>query len=136
MVFAAPRSCSPHKSDKVRSVLNGAAKFHGESLKNAFLLTRPDLQQNLIHILIRFRQFKYAVPADIEGSFLQVGVNPYDRRSLHFLWREDPASEIAVYQNARHIFGSKYSPTCANYALKYSGTDNQNNFPQAAQSVH
>ena len=79
----------PHKPGKVRRVLNGAAKFHGVSLNNA-LLTGPDLLQTLIHVLMRFRQHPYAVSADIEGMFLQVGVIPQDRPSLCFLWREEP----------------------------------------------
>ena len=58
---------------KIRRVLNGAAKFHGTSL-NKSLLTGPDLLQRLIHTLIRFGQHKYAVAADIEGMFPQVGV--------------------------------------------------------------
>ena len=124
----------PHKPGKVRRVLNGAARFQGQSLNN-LLLTGPDLLQNLIHILIRFRQHPHAVSADIEGMFLQVGVIPDDRPSLRFLWREDPASEVAVFQYVRHIFGSKGSPTCANYALRRTATDNASQFPEAAQSV-
>ena len=124
----------PHKPGKVRRVLNGAAKFQGQSLNN-LLLTGPDLLQNLIHILIRFRQHPYAVSADIEGKFLQVGVIPDDRPSLRFLWREDPASEVAVFQYVRHIFGSKDAPTCANYALRRTATDNASQFPEAARSV-
>ena len=124
----------PHKPGKVRRVLNGTAKFQGHSLNNA-LLTGPDLLQCLIHILFRFRQYPHAVSADIEGMFLQVGVIPEDRPSLRFLWREDPASEIAVYQYVRHTFGSKDSPTCANYALRRTATDNQATFPEAAGSV-
>ena len=124
----------PHKPGKVRRVLNGAAKFHGHSLNSA-LLTGPDLLQNLIHVLLRFRQHPYAVSADIEGMFLQVGVIPADQPSLRFLWREDPTTEVAVFQYARHIFGSKDSPTCANYALKRTATDNQSEFPEAAASV-
>ena len=124
----------PHKPGKVRRVLNGAAKFQGQSLNNA-LLTGPDLLQSLIHILFRSRQYPHAVSADIEGMFLQVGVNPEDRPSLRFLWREDPAFEIAVYQYIRHIFGSKDSPTCANYALRQTATDNKATFPEAARSV-
>ena len=73
--------------------------------------------------------------ADIEGMFLQVGVIPDDRSSLRFLWREDPAAEVAVFQYVRHIFGSKDSPTCANYALRRTATDNTSQFPEAAQSV-
>ena len=45
---------NPNKPRKVRRVLNVAAKFHGTSLNN-FLLTGPDLLQNLIHVLLRFR---------------------------------------------------------------------------------
>ena len=124
----------PYKPGKVRSVLNGAAKFQGQSLDNA-LLTGPDLLQSLIHILFRFRQNPHAVSADIEGMFLQVEVIPEDRPSLRFLWREDPASEIAVYQYVRQIFGSKDSPTCANYALRRTTTDNKATVPKAARSV-
>ena len=123
----------PHKPGKVRRVLNGA-KFHGVSL-NSTLLTGPDLLQTLIHVLMRFRQHPYAVSADIEGMFLQVGVIPEDRPSLRFLWREDPATDVAVYQYVRHIFGSKDSPTCANYTLQQTARDNRIQFLEATNSV-
>ena len=84
---------------------------------------------------MRFRQHPYAVSADIEGRFLQVGVIPEDRPSLRFLWREDPATDVAVYQYVRHIFGSKDSPACANYALQQTARDNRNKFREAANSV-
>ena len=124
----------PHKPGKLRRVLNGVAKFHGVSL-NSKLLTGPDLLQTFIHVLMRFRQHPYAVYADIEGLFLQVGVIPEDRPSLRFLWREDPATDVAVYQYVRHIFGSKDSPTCANYALQQTARDNRIQFLEAANSV-
>ena len=101
---------NPNKPNKMRRVLNGAAKFHGTSL-NKSLLTGPDLLQRLIHTLIRFRQYQYAVSADIEGMFLQVGVLPQDQPCLRFLWREDPSTDVMVYQYTRHIFGAKDSPT-------------------------
>ena len=73
--------------------------------------------------------------ADIGGLLLQVGVVPQDRPSVRFMWREDPASAVAVFQYVRLIFGSEDSPTCANYALRRTATDNQSTFPEAAQSV-
>ena len=86
-----------HQAAKVRRVLIGASKFQGHSLNNGFL-TGPDMLQSLIHILLRFRQHKYAVSADIEGLFRQIWVIQKDQLSPRFLWREDPASQIAVYQ--------------------------------------
>ena len=125
---------NPNKPGKVRRVLNGAAKFHGASL-NKSLLTGPDLLQSLIYVLLRFRQHPFAVSADIEGMFLQVGVLPCDQPSLRFLWREDPTENIVVHQYTRHIFGAKYSPTCANYALQRTARDNANEYPEAAKAV-
>ena len=106
---------NPNKPEKIRRVLNGAAKFHGTSL-NRSLLTGPDLLQRLIHNLIRFRQHMYAVSADTEGMFLQVGVPLADQPCLRFLWREDP-------------------PTCANFALQKTAKDNIRKLPDAAQAV-
>ena len=70
-----------NKPGKMRRVLNGASKCHGASL-NKSLLVGPDLFQNLIFALLRFRQHKYAVSADIEGRSLQVGVREEDQPSL------------------------------------------------------
>ena len=125
---------NPNKPNKMRRVLNGAAKFHGTSL-NKSLLTGPDLLQRLIHTLIRFRQYQYAVSADIEGMFLQVGVLPQDQPCLRFLWREDPSTDVMVYQYTRHIFGAKDLPTCANYALQRTAKDNSRQYPDASQAV-
>ena len=100
----------PHKPGNVRRVLNGATKLHGVSV-NSKLLTDPDLLQTLIKALMRFRQHPYAVSADIVRMFLQVGVIPEDQPSLRCLWRKDPATDVAVYQCVRHIYGSKDSPT-------------------------
>ena len=51
------------------------------------------------------------------------------------MWREDPAIDVAVYQYVRLYFGSKDSPTCANYALQHIARDNRKQFPEAAKSV-
>ena len=67
--------------------------------------------------------------------FLQVGFPLADQLCLRFLRREDPSSEVMVYQYRRHIFGAKDSPTCANVALQKTAKDNIRRFPDAAQAV-
>ena len=67
--------------------------------------------------------------------FLQVGVLPCDQPSLRFLWRKDPTSNIVVHQYIRRIFGAKDSPTCANYALQSTASDNAKEYLEAAIAV-
>ena len=125
---------NPNKPGKVRRVLNGAANLHGASL-NKLLITGLNLLQNLIYVLLRFRQHPYAVSADIEGMFLQVGVLSSDQPSLRFLWREDPTTNVVVCQYTHQIFGAKDLPTCANYALQRTSRDNAKFYPEAAKAV-
>ena len=58
--------------------------------------------------------------------FLQVGVFQQDQPSLRSLWREDPAEVIAAYQDVRHVFGAKDSPTCANLCAQTECNRQQN----------
>ena len=53
-----------------------------------------------------------------------------------FLWRETPLEVIKIYQYTRHIFGTKDSPTCANYASNRTGLYNAVKFPEAALTVN
>ena len=96
----------------------------------------PDLLQNLIFVLLRFRQHKYAVSADIEGMFLQEGVLNRDQILRRLLWREDTTSDVAVHQYTRHIFGARDSPTCANFVLRKTATDNMSTYPEAASVIN
>ena len=125
---------NPHKPEKVRRVCNAASKYKGESL-NDKLLTGPDLLQNLVGIIFRFREHQIALTADIEAMFLQVKVPPQECRVLRFLWRNNPQEKIDVYEYTRHVFGAKSSPTCANYALLQTGVDNRESHPIAAKAI-
>ena len=118
----------PHKLGKVRRVLNGAAKFLGHSLK-ASVLTGPDVIQSLRHVFQHFRQPQYPVSADIERMILEVGIIPTDPPSFRFFCRKDPATNVAVFQYTRHIFGAK------DYALQRTASDNATKHPEAARSV-
>ena len=53
---------------------------------NDELLQGPDLSSNLVGVLIRFRQEKYAFMADIKKMFFQVRVRKDDQS---FLWWPD-----------------------------------------------
>ncbi|VDP13675.1 unnamed protein product [Echinostoma caproni] len=61
------------KPEKVRVVLDCAAKHKGLSLNDMFY-QGPDTTANLVGILLRFRTARIAVTADIEKMFMQVKV--------------------------------------------------------------
>ena len=42
---------------------------------------------------------------------------------------------MVVHQYTRHMFGARDSPTCANFALKKTASDNQAENPEAASAV-
>ena len=73
----------PRKPGKVRIVFNGAAKFQGSLLNNA-LLTGPDLLQNIIHVLICFRQYQDTASANIESIFWKLAV--FHKTNRHFVF--------------------------------------------------
>ena len=120
---------NPNKPNKVRVVFDCAARYDGVSL-NSTLLQGPDLANNLIGVLTRFRQEPVAVMADIEGMFHQVYVNPKDCDALRFLWwpGNDLNSDPAEHQMLVHLFGATSSPSCANFGLRRTADDNQDVF--------
>ena len=124
----------PHKPGKVRRVCNAASKFKGVSL-NDKPLNGPDLLQNLIGIVFRFREHEIAMTADIESMFLQVAVPKEECKSLRFLWRDEPSDTVGIYEYTRHVFGAKKSPFCANYGFQQSGRDNKVEFPEASFTI-
>ena len=89
---------NPNKPGKVRRVANAASKFRGESL-NSNLLTGPDLLNNLVGVLSRFREHPIAVLSDIEGMFMQIAVRQEDQSALRFLWMID--NSIRQFQFTR-----------------------------------
>ena len=43
---------------------------------------------------------------------------------------------MVVHQYTRHIFGARDSPTCANFALRKTATDNMSTYPEATSVVN
>jgi hypothetical protein len=84
---------------KIRPVFDGAAKTkYGPSL-NDVLETGPNLNPDLLSVLLRFRLHKIAWIADIEKAFLNIALQPEDAEAIRFLWPrepENPCSELTA----------------------------------------
>ena len=102
------------KPGKVCRVANSSSIFQGQSL-NANLLKGPDLLSNLTGVIMRFRENRIALCADIEHMFMQVKIDPKDRPYLRFFWNN--SGHIETYEYTIHIFWATDSPCIAFYAL-------------------
>ena len=127
---------NPNKPDKLRIVFDCAAEYKGVSL-NKRVFQGPDLMNNLLGVLLRFRENEVAVMGDIEGMFNQVHVVPQHRDALRFLWWKhgDMTQEIEIYRMTTHLFGGVWSPSAANYALRCTANDNKEDFPEEVVSA-
>ena len=120
------------KLGKVRRVANASSIFQGQSL-NSNLLKGPDLLSNLTGVIMRFRENRIPLCADIEQMFMQVKVDPKDRPYLRFLWNN--SGHIETYEYTSHIFGATDSPCIAFYALRRSAQDNAKTYPSVQKVI-
>lgn len=90
---------------------------------NDQLLQGPDLINDLLGILIRFRKDKIAVVADVQQMFHSFLVEEEHRDYLRFLWHKDNIIEnpLVTYRMRVHVFGNRPSPSIAMYGLQRIG---------------
>ena len=71
---------------KMRNCLDASAEYKGLSLNNA-IRPGPNLQEDMINVMIRFRAKKKAISMDVSEMFPQLIVREQDRDRLRFLVR-------------------------------------------------
>ena len=125
---------NPNKS-KLRIVFDAAATCKGICL-NDMLLTGPDMLQNLVGILMRFREERVALMADITEMFHQVRVRTEDQPALTFLWRScDTSRPPDHYRMLVAIFGARCSPAAASYVLQRTADGHLNSNTSLTRSA-
>ena len=120
----------PSKSGKIRVMFDCSAEYRGISLKKS-LMSGPDLTNQILRVITRFRQEPVVIMGDIQAMFHQVLVPEIDRSLLRFLWWEnhDISKAATDYEIGVHVFGATSSPSCCNYALKRTAVDSKGRYP-------
>ncbi|XP_077865477.1 uncharacterized protein LOC144352174, partial [Saccoglossus kowalevskii] len=81
----------------------------------------PPMLNDLTSILIKFRSNPVAITSDIEKAFLQVKLEPEERKFTKFLWLSDSGdteSEFDTYQFKSVLFGATPSPFILNAVVR------------------
>ena len=78
------------RTTPVRPVFDASCKVDRSPSLNEMLEKGPNMLELLPTILLRFREGKIGVTADIRKAFQMIEVNESDRDFLRFLWWENP----------------------------------------------
>ena len=123
-----PHHCAyhPRKPGKIRDIFNCSAEYNGVSI-NKKLMFGPDLTNQIISILVKFRKDFVAEMADIEAMFCQVFAADQYRNLLIFLcWENRDISEQPQHYHMNvQVFGRTLFPSCSNYVLRRTARDHK-----------
>ena len=120
---------------KLRVVFDASAKSSNHKSLNDVLLIGPNIQSNLYSILLRFRQHKIAVTADISQMYRQILVHPEHHDYQRFLWRFEENAPIETYRLKTVTFGVAPAPFLAIRTLHQLSLDEKHNFPNAYDQI-
>jgi len=128
---------------KLRVVLDASAKTNTTDRSlNECLQSCVNLLPNILSILLRFRECKYAVCADVKQAFLQIEIAENDRDSLRYLWYKDalsncvPKQSPTVYRMKRLPFGLSASPFILCATIQAHLQSNKSRFPKTVEKIH
>ena len=126
----------PNKPGKITVVFDCRTELKGRSI-NHQLMSSLDLTNQIVVVLLRFREEEVVFMADIEVMFYQVKIPPDQRSYLRFLWwtNSDINKEVIDFERCAHEFGSTSSPSRSNSALKKNAIDNEKKFREMAAAT-
>lgn len=109
-----------NSTTRVRPVFDASARKGTEPSLNQCLESGPNLIELIPSVLLKFREGKFAVTADIEKAFLQISIRQEDRDSVRFFWwdKED-REKVIVFRHQRVVFGLRCSPFILAAVLDY-----------------
>ena len=123
---------NPNKPGKLRFVFDAAAKARGMSLNDA-LFPGPDLLNQLVGVLMKFRQRAIAFAADIKEMFHQVRIRLEDQPAQRFLWRQPgETGPPDTYVMEVMIFGAVSSPCSAQFTMRRNAEEHREEFAAVA----
>lgn len=122
-----------HITTKLRVVFDASARTDNDKSLNDILYPGPNLQSDLLHILIRFRMHEYVVTGDIAQMFSQILVDERDRHWQLIFWRKDEEAPLEIFTLNTVTYGTTCAPFLAMRCLKQLAKEEGDQFPLAKQ---
>nr|XP_022910072.1 uncharacterized protein LOC111421154 [Onthophagus taurus] len=122
-------------STKLRVVFNGSQKSTSGMSLNDYLLPGPKLQNDLVDVLMRWRQHPVAFAADIEKMYRQIKVHSDHLPFQQILWRTNPSDPIKIYQLSTVTYGLTCAPYLAIRCLHQLAEEHSKTLPFASDII-
>jgi len=84
---------------------------------------------------MRFRQYEYAVAADVSKMYRQIRIQQEQCRLQRILWRFNPEDDIRTYELQTVTYGETCSAFLAIRSLHQAARDLSYQFPEAAEVI-
>ena len=111
------------------------SKFKGHTL-NEYWAKGPDLLNNLLGVLIRFRENRIVISGDIRKMYHAVKIDSIDQLTHRFLWRNmEIEREPDVYVITSVSFGDKPAGNIATLALRKTAEMGKETYFKAANVI-
>ncbi|XP_058828189.1 uncharacterized protein LOC131688059 [Topomyia yanbarensis] len=114
---------------KVRVVFDGSARTSSGYSLNDALAKGPVIQEELLTLLIRFRNHQVGLVADVEKMYRQVVVHPEDTKYQRIFWRFAPNEPVGIYELQTVTYGLTPSSFLATRALQQLAEDEKQDYP-------
>lgn len=128
----------------LRVVFNGSQPTSNGMSLNDIMHKGPNLQNDLMLLILKWRQHRIALVADIEKMFRKIWLHPDDQHYQKIVWR-DPyilsktrsshMPPLQEYQLTTVSYGTKAAPFLAMMTLRQLAHDERKKYPEAARIV-
>lgn len=119
----------------VRVVFEATVKTQSGKSLNDIQLFGPRVQNDIFGILMRFREHRFVVIADVAKMYRQILIHPEERFLQSIVWRNSPDDNLSVYELQTVTYGTSSAPYLAIKCLKKLAVDNRQLYPEASELI-
>lgn len=120
---------------KLRVVFDGSASSDSGWSLNNLQFKGPTIHNDIVNILLRFREYSIVIAADMIKMYRQILVHEEDRPLQCILWRSDPTEPISMYLLNTVTYGTRAAPYLAVRCIKRLAEIYQEQYRNAAEII-
>lgn len=122
-------------STKLRVVFDASMRSTTGISLNQTQIVGPVVQNDLLSIILRFRQYSFVLTGDIKQMYRQVLLDSSQRRYQRIFWRSDPTQELKTFELKTVTYGTASAPYLATKCLQFLAENHQMTHPTASYAI-